>query len=141
MRLARRMFLAFALTLLGAFLASSDFVYGIARESMISMTVQSGSLSVQLMPSFGGTFGESGSATASVTTDNFTGYVLSISSSGGTSLVNENDDEIVISTSNLYDFEGNIIQTTDANGNITKNVYDAIKNRVNSILCNRSYQQ
>ncbi len=94
MRLARRMFLAFALTLLGAFLASSDFVYGIARESTISMTVQSGSLSVQLMPSFGGTFGESGSATASVTTDNFTGYVLSISSSGGTSLVNENDDEI-----------------------------------------------
>lgn len=73
---------------------SSNSVFAAATQSTISMSIQSGSLSVNLMPAAGGTFGESGNATLSVTTDNYTGYKLSLSMGDGTSLLNENDDEI-----------------------------------------------
>ncbi len=73
---------------------SSNNVFATATQSTISVSIQSGSLSVDLMPSAGGTFGESGNATLSITTDNYTGYKLSLNMGDGTSLLNENDDEI-----------------------------------------------
>ncbi|MBQ6414568.1 InlB B-repeat-containing protein [Candidatus Saccharibacteria bacterium] len=73
---------------------SSNSVFAVATQSTISMSIQSGSLSVNLMPAAGGTFGESGNATLSVTTDNYTGYKLSLSMGDGASLLNENGDEI-----------------------------------------------
>ena len=73
---------------------SSNSVFAAATQSTISISIQSGSLSVNLMPAAGGTFGESDNATLSVTTDNYTGYRLSLSMGDGTSLLNENDDEI-----------------------------------------------
>ncbi len=78
---------------LGVFF-SDNTVHAVATESTITMSVQSRSLHVTLMPAPGGTFGESNSASVSVSTDNYSGYNLSILSSGGTSLINSNNDEI-----------------------------------------------
>ena len=72
----------------------SDSAYGVARQSSISMSIQSGALSVEMLPSLGGEFEDSGNATISISTNNFTGYNLAINTSGGTSLVSENNDTI-----------------------------------------------
>ena len=80
-------------TILGVLL-SDGMAYSIAKQSTLSMSVQSSALSLNLMPSPGGTFGQSGNATVTISTDNFTGYNLSIVSSGGSSLVNSNNDEV-----------------------------------------------
>ena len=79
----------------------SDSAYGIAKQSSISMSIQSGTLSVEMLPSIAGEFEDSGNATLSITTDNFTGYNLSINTSGGTSLVSENNDTIPSITSEI----------------------------------------
>lgn len=88
---------AMCLTLLAVFLASFAFhnnASGIAKASTITVSSQSTTLSAQLMISSGGTFGKSGDATVSVSTDNFTGYNLTITASSGDSLENSDGDEI-----------------------------------------------
>ena len=85
---------ALCLALFGTVISFSDSAYGIATQSSISMSIQSGTLSVEMLPSIDGEFADSGNATLSIATDNFTGYNLSINTSGGTSLVSENNDTI-----------------------------------------------
>ena len=84
----------FCLSILCALGFCSNSVFATATESTISLSISSGSLSVSLLGAPGGTFANSGNAVVSVTTDNFTGYVLSVNTGSGTSLVSENDDEI-----------------------------------------------
>ena len=86
--------LSFALSVIVSVLLSDGMVHSIAKQSTISISVQSGTLSLNLMPSPEGNFGQSNNASVSVSTDNFTGYNLSIVSSGSSSLVNSNDDEV-----------------------------------------------
>ena len=69
--------------------------FAIAEQSSVSISIESGTLSVELMPSISGSFDDSGDATVSVSTNNFTGYNLSINTDGGTSLSNSNNDEIL----------------------------------------------
>lgn len=94
MRIVRRMLTTVLFAIFGALFIMPGSVYGIAKQSSISMSLQSGSLSAHILPSPGGNFGESGSANLSVSTDNFTGYTLSIGTSGGTSLLNDDDDAV-----------------------------------------------
>ena len=84
----------FCLSILCALGFCSNSVFATATESTISLSISSGCLSVSLLGAPGGTFANSGNAVVSVTTDNFTGYVLSVNTGSGTSLVSENDDEI-----------------------------------------------
>ena len=68
---------------------------GIAKQSTLTLQVTDSTLSLELMPSFGGTFGHSTNATINASTDNFTGYTLTISAGGSsTSMVNSHSDEI-----------------------------------------------
>ncbi len=95
--LAKNRFFAVLLVALAGLLSFvySDFTYGIAKESSLSLTVNDGSLSINMLPSAEGNFEKSGDATISINTDNFTGYSLFIRAGGdSTSLVNSNDDEI-----------------------------------------------
>ena len=72
----------------------SDPVFAVATNSTISMELTSGVLSVSVLGAPGGTFVQSENAALSVSTNNFTGYMLSVNTVGGTSLVSENEDEI-----------------------------------------------
>ena len=104
MRLAKRykeVFCVFCLAVIAGIFVNSNSVFGIAKQSTISVSLQSGTLALQLAPTPEGVFGESSSATISVTTDNYTGYNLSLVSSSGTSLVNANDVEVESISSNV----------------------------------------
>ncbi len=92
MRIVKRFFAVFTFAVMSVILSGSAF--GASRQSSISMNLQSGSLSLQLLPMPGGNFGESGNATLTVSTDNYTGYNLTVNTSGGTSLVNHDDDAV-----------------------------------------------
>ncbi|MBO4276626.1 InlB B-repeat-containing protein [Candidatus Saccharibacteria bacterium] len=70
----------------------------IAKQSTLTIEVSNGTLSLDLLPSAGGSFGKSSDATIAVSTDNFTGYTLSIASSSSTSLINGEDEIESIST-------------------------------------------
>ena len=97
MRIIRRnlaSFCALCLISLCSVLVPNGLVSAVATQSSITMSIQSGSLSVEILGAPGGTFGESGNATLSISTDNFTGYSLSANMSGGTNLVSENSDTI-----------------------------------------------
>ena len=101
MRIAKSGFAAILFAVVGSFLFAPGLVSAVGPQSTISMTLQSGTLTARILPSPDGTFGESGNATVSVSTDNFTGYELTISTSGSTSLLNENDDAITSIQSTL----------------------------------------
>ena len=81
-----------AFLLIFASLIDVTFVSAIAKESTVSISLESGSLSLSLAPTSAGAFSESGNATVSITTDNFTGYNLSITNTDNeTSLINSNN--------------------------------------------------
>ena len=69
-------------------------VSAVAKQSTISISVSSGTLSAQILPTSDGVFSESNVGTVSVGTDNFTGYNLRFVTSGSSSLVNAGSDEI-----------------------------------------------
>ena len=75
-------------------LMNSAPVFATATASTMSLSISSSSLSATIMPSPSGTFGESNNATISISTDNFTGYELSISARDGTDLTSTNQDTI-----------------------------------------------
>ncbi|MBR3131838.1 InlB B-repeat-containing protein [Candidatus Saccharibacteria bacterium] len=95
--LGRKFFtLAFS-QLLVVFLMSlifCDSSYGIAKQSTLSLSVSYDTLLIELTPSAEGQFGKSSNNTITASTDNFTGYNLSIATSGSTSMLNSNDDAI-----------------------------------------------
>ena len=128
-----------ALTGLFSFIYS-DFTYGIAKESTLSLTVDDGSLSINMLPSAEGNFEKSGDATISINTDNFTGYSLFIrAGSNSTSLVNSNDDEIEsISTA----INESTFSTSTAYNNkwgYKPSQYVTTVNSVNSTVLNTDY--
>ena len=66
----------------------------VATQSTLTMQIVPDILTTSITPTFGGTFGKTASSTISVSTDNFTGYTLSIKSQSSTSLLNGNNDAI-----------------------------------------------
>lgn len=87
-------------------LCLGNTVFATARESSITMTVTGGSQFIQLNPN---SFGKSGNVSLDVSTDNFSGYILSIASTNGTNIVGTNGqitsiasalDETTFSTGN-----------------------------------------
>ena len=76
-----------------------------ATASTLSMTVSSGNLSVSLNPSLDGTFGASTDASISVSTNNFSGYTLSVASQSSSSMFfGENEIESISSITSYSDF-------------------------------------
>lgn len=71
----------------GAFGASP--VFAEAKQSTLTLSASTNSLSVELTPDAVGTFGKSNSATISVRTDNFTGYTLGVFTDGMTDLIGD----------------------------------------------------
>ena len=69
-------------------------VHGIAKQSTLSMTISADALAFSITPTADGAFGKTFNNTISITTDNFTGYTLSVSSSTSTSMENSNHDAI-----------------------------------------------
>ena len=69
----------------GVLLATPDDTFAAAKQSTVALSLQSEGLSLDLTATPLGNFGESSSTTISVTTDNFTGYSLSINAIEGES--------------------------------------------------------
>lgn len=88
---------------------NSAQVHSIARQSTLTMSVQPSTLSISLIPSISGNFAESSSASISVTTDNYTGYSVSITTGNQTSLVDNDNNEIesISSAISNQDFTSN----------------------------------
>ena len=76
-------------------LCFSGKVSAVARESSITMTVTGSHPFIQLNPD---TFGKSDNVSLDVSTDNFSGYVLSIASTNGTNIVGTNGQIMSISS-------------------------------------------
>ena len=74
--------------LLGVF-GTSSAVFAEAKQSTLTLTTSTNSLTVELTPGAAGTFGKSNAATISVTTDNFSGYTLGVFTDGNTDLVGD----------------------------------------------------
>ncbi|MBO4812753.1 hypothetical protein J5491_01240 [Candidatus Saccharibacteria bacterium] len=75
-------------------LVNSAPTFAEAKQSSLTLSLSSNSLSVELTPHAEGTFGKSNSSTIRVRTDNFTGYNLIIKSDGDTALSNGAGGEI-----------------------------------------------
>ena len=118
---------------------SSNSVFAAATQSTISMSIQSGSLSINLMPAAGGTFGESGNATLSVTTDNYTGYKLSLSMGDGTSLLNENGDEITSISSAISNQTFSTSSTYNNKWGIKPNQYISSSGGTDTVVNNTDF--
>lgn len=69
-------------------------VQAIAKESTLTMTIDTNELSVHVIPAIDGAVATSDDATISVSTDNYSGYVLSVATNNGTSLVDGDNNEI-----------------------------------------------
>ncbi|MBR3230711.1 InlB B-repeat-containing protein [Candidatus Saccharibacteria bacterium] len=67
---------------------------GIAKQSTLSLAVSDANLLIEITPSLGGQFGKSTDNVITASTDNFTGYSLSIATNNSTSLLNGSGDEI-----------------------------------------------
>ena len=79
------------LLLLAIFVANGASVY--ATNSTLSLSIDNNTLSVDVMPtSTNGTFVKSDNSTISVTTNNYSGYTLSIAASSSTDLLNTADN-------------------------------------------------
>lgn len=77
------------------FFLPTDSAGAIARQSTLTLGFDTEVLSASLIPSATGTFVKSDDAEITVSTDNYTGYTLSVAATSDlTSLVNSNDDEI-----------------------------------------------
>lgn len=72
-----------------------------AKQSTLNVSLSSSALSIDLLPTSSGSFGESEKAMVSISTENFTGYTLAICTNGETSLINAHNDEIESVTSNI----------------------------------------
>ena len=68
--------------------------HAVAAQSSVSLNISSHLLTINIIPSPNGTFGSSSEATILVSTDNYSGYTLSIQSNNTTNLVNANNDTI-----------------------------------------------
>ena len=72
----------------------SNSVLAEAKQSTLSITTTDDELPLTITPSSDGEFGKTGNNTVTVTTDNYSGYSLSIKSSVSRGAVNSNDDEV-----------------------------------------------
>ncbi|MBR5647724.1 InlB B-repeat-containing protein [Candidatus Saccharibacteria bacterium] len=73
---------------------SAPAVSAAAKQSTLSLTMETGKLTMTLSPELNGRFVKSSNAGISVTTDNYSGYRLTITSNGGTSLSSSNGRNI-----------------------------------------------
>ena len=91
-----KILLPICIGLVGSFVfCHTDAAFGVARESSITMTITDSMPSIQLNPN---SFGKSGDVSIDVSTDNYSGYTLSVASSSGTSLVGEHGEITSISS-------------------------------------------
>ena len=77
----------------------ANTTFGIAKQSTLTLSVSSSSLSVSLVGQPGGNFGKSGTATISISTDNYSGYYLKIASSPDTNLTEVGGNHTITSIS------------------------------------------
>lgn len=92
-------FLVLIASVFGSCFLLSQSVSAIAKQSTISVSSSSTDLYVDLYQTSEGHFGASGNASISVTTDNFTGYSMYISTVNSTSLVNTSSQDEITSIS------------------------------------------
>lgn len=116
-----------------------DSTYAEAKQSTLTLGLSSGTLSMSVIPTIGGTFQASSSATISVSTDNFTGYTLKIKA-GDTGDMEKTGGDTIDSISS-------IISTNDFQTNSNYNdkwgykpsQYITTANNVNTKVINTDY--
>ena len=88
-----------------------DTVFAEAKQSTLSVNMTQGILAISLTPSGDGMFGKSSNSSIEISTDNYSGYSMKIVSSGSTSLMNSDNDEIesINSAINESTFSSNTI--------------------------------
>lgn len=92
-----------------SFFLSSAPVSAVAKQSSLSLSIQSSSIEASIAPLIDGSFSETNDATIFAGTDNFTGYNLYVTTTNGTDLIGQNGNKIesIDTAINPYAFSTN----------------------------------
>ena len=113
--------------------------YAAATQSYISITTDTNSLDVSLLPSPGGVFKKSANSTITIATNNFTGYNLTIAAENSTSLVNSTDDEIASIGTAIDENTFSSSSTYNNKWGYRPNQYIATSGGVDTIVANTNF--
>ena len=132
------------ITLTVAFIASAFVcqtpVSGIAKQSTITMTVSDNVLPISIAPTPSGVFNKTSNNTVSISTDNFTGYSLLISSSGSTSAIDTNDNEIESLSSAIDESTFSSSNTYNNQLGFKPSQYITTSGGINTVVPNTNYR-
>lgn len=127
---------AFGVSLLFSF----DHVNATAKQSTLTMTLDTNVLALSITPSATGTFAKSNDAEITVSTDNFTGYTLSIAAtSNSTSLVDGNNHEITSISSNVDETSFSTNTNYNNKWGYVPSQYISSSGGVNTVISNTDY--
>ena len=113
--------------------------FAIAKQSSLSVSVNNNTMSINILPASGGTFGASNNTTISVSTDNFTGYTLKISSQGGTSLEDLNENEIESISSAITESAFSTSSAYNNKWGYKPSQFITVSNNANTVVQNTNY--
>ena len=123
-----------AVGLISVLFASS--VGAIAKQSTLTIDISSHTVLVNIPP---GTFGKSSDVTVDVSTDNFTGYTLSLIGAGSTSLISENDDEIESLSAAVDETTFSTNSNYDGKWGYKPSQYITTSNNINTVVQNTNF--
>lgn len=134
------LFVSFILSALFPLFVTDEYASAVATQSTLTLSISDSTLTASIMPAVGGTFGTPQTpATISVFTDNFTGYTLTLSTSGGTSLVNSNNDEVQSISSNISEQTFSTDPTYNNKWGFKPSQYVTTSNNVDTVVNNSDY--
>ncbi len=134
----RWIFVALILASLAPLVFQSS-VHGIAKQSTLSVDVDSSYATIQIIPAAGGTFGTSSDVEISINTDNYSGYRLSVKTSDSTNLVNGNNDVISSISSSVLDTDFASSSAYNNKWGYKPSQYITTNNGVNTTVMNTNY--
>ena len=114
-------------------------VYGATVQSNLTMTVSDNLLEYSITPSPGGTFGKSSNNTISITTNNYTGYSLSIATNESTSMLNSDDVEIESISSSIDESTFSSNSSYNNQWGYKPSQYVTTNGGINTIVQNTNY--
>jgi len=136
-------FKLFLVSVFATFLASfalSSSVFGIAKQSTLSVDYDTDLLSITMVPTVDGKFEKSVNSTLGISTDNFTGYTLSVeAATSSTSLVDEENHEITSISSSVSETDFTNSSTYNNKWGFKPSQYITTNNNVNTIVQNSDY--
>ena len=133
------LFFAFVFIEFTVLLFGSHATYAIAKESTLSLSISSHSFSMEFLPSPGGTFSNTTTATITINTDNYTGYSFSLYASDNNGLKSENDDVIPPLQSEISESTFRDNASYNNRWGYKPSQYVSSVNSVNTVVSNNNY--